>query len=87
MALVNLFFRETETMCKRAITVGPAALFLMMLGSTLVAADEDALLFDFSKPDAAEAWVKQILAAEPQQPTARQMQRIIMQNQGENIDQ
>jgi NADH dehydrogenase [ubiquinone] 1 alpha subcomplex assembly factor 1 len=44
-------------MCKRAITVGPVTLLLMMLGSTLVAADEDALLFDFSKPDAAEAWV------------------------------
>ena len=44
-------------MCKRAITVGPAALFLMMLGSTLVAADKDPLLFDFSKLDAAEAWV------------------------------
>jgi monofunctional biosynthetic peptidoglycan transglycosylase len=44
-------------MCKRAITAGPAALFLMMLGSTLVAADKDQVLFDFSGPDAAEAWV------------------------------
>jgi monofunctional biosynthetic peptidoglycan transglycosylase len=29
----------------------------MMLGSTLVAADKDQLLFDFSGPDAAKAWV------------------------------
>ena len=44
-------------MCKRAISVGPVTLFLTMLSSTLVAADKDQVLFDFTKPDAAEAWV------------------------------
>ncbi len=44
-------------MWKRAISGGPVTLFLVMLSSTLVAADKDQVLFDFTGPDAAEAWV------------------------------
>ena len=41
----------------QSICSGSVILFLAMLGSTLMAADEDALSFDFSKHDAAKAWV------------------------------
>ena len=44
-------------MCRQAISSGPVTLILVMLGSTLMAADEDRVLFDFSEPDAAKAWV------------------------------
>ena len=44
-------------MSRQAVTTGPVTLILVMLGSTLMAADEDRVLFDFSKPDAAKAWV------------------------------
>jgi monofunctional biosynthetic peptidoglycan transglycosylase len=40
----------------KIVTTGPV-LLLAMLGSTLMAADEDRVLFDFSEPDAAKAWV------------------------------
>ena len=43
-------------MFKRAMPLGPVMLFLGMLGSTLMAADEDRMLFDFSKPDSAKQW-------------------------------
>ena len=44
-------------MCRQIITTGPVTLFLVMLSSTLTAADEGRLLFDFTGPDAAKAWV------------------------------
>ena len=44
-------------MYKQVIVLGSVMLFLVMLGSTLMAADEDRVLFDFGKPDAAKAWV------------------------------
>ena len=44
-------------MYKQVIVSGSVTLILVMLGSTLMAADEDRVLFDFSKPDAAKAWV------------------------------
>jgi monofunctional biosynthetic peptidoglycan transglycosylase len=43
-------------MCKQAISAGPVTLFLMMLSSTLVAAGEEQVLFDFGNPDAAKQW-------------------------------
>ena len=43
-------------MCRQAITTGPVTLFLVMLASTLMAADEDRVLFDFSKAEAAKQW-------------------------------
>jgi monofunctional biosynthetic peptidoglycan transglycosylase len=49
--------QEIEAMCKQAISLGPVTLILVMLGSTLMAADEDRTLFNFSGPDAAKAWV------------------------------
>ena len=44
-------------MCKRAILSGSVMLFLAMLASTLMAADEGRVLFDFTGQDAAKAWV------------------------------
>jgi monofunctional biosynthetic peptidoglycan transglycosylase len=44
-------------MYKQAICSGSVILFLATLGSTSMAADEGRVLFDFTKPDAAEAWV------------------------------
>ncbi len=44
-------------MCKQAISSGPLTVFLMILGSTLMAADEGRVLFDFTGPEATKAWV------------------------------
>jgi monofunctional biosynthetic peptidoglycan transglycosylase len=44
-------------MYKQAIVSSSVMLFLVLLGSTLMAADEGRVLFDFSEPDAAKAWV------------------------------
>jgi monofunctional biosynthetic peptidoglycan transglycosylase len=44
-------------MFKQVIFAGSVMLFLVMLASTLMAADEGRVLFDFSGPDAAKAWV------------------------------
>ena len=43
-------------MCSQVILVGPVTLFLLMVGSTMMAADEDRMLFDFGQPDAAKEW-------------------------------
>mgnify|MGYP001822771647 CR=1 FL=1 len=44
-------------MYKQAIRSGSVILFLAMLAATSRAADDGRVLFDFSKPDAAKAWV------------------------------
>ena len=44
-------------MNKQAMLSGSVMLFLVMLASTTVAADDGRVVFDFSKPDAAKAWV------------------------------
>jgi monofunctional biosynthetic peptidoglycan transglycosylase len=43
-------------MYKQVIVSGSVMLFLVMLGSTLMAADEGRVLFEFSKPEAAKQW-------------------------------
>ena len=43
-------------MCRHIIFAVPVAIFLLILSSTLIAADENRVLFEFSKPDAAEQW-------------------------------
>ena len=43
-------------MYKQAMFSGSVTLFLVMLASTSMAADDGRVLFDFSKPDAAKAW-------------------------------
>jgi len=44
-------------MYKKTIFSSSVMLFLVTLVSTLMAADQGRLLFDFTKPDAAKAWV------------------------------
>ena len=44
-------------MYKKVVVSVSVMLFLVMLASTLMAAEEGRVLFDFSKPDAAKAWV------------------------------
>jgi monofunctional biosynthetic peptidoglycan transglycosylase len=43
-------------MYKQVIVSSSVMLFLVMLGSTLMAADEGRVLFEFSKPEAAKQW-------------------------------
>ena len=43
-------------MYKQVMVSGSVMLFLVMLGSTLMAADEGRVLFEFSKPEAAKQW-------------------------------
>ena len=43
-------------MYKQAMFSGSVMLFLVVLSSTSVAADDGRVLYDFSKPDAAKAW-------------------------------
>ena len=43
-------------MYKQVIVSGPVTFFLVMLGSTLMAADKGRVLFEFSKPEAAKQW-------------------------------
>jgi monofunctional biosynthetic peptidoglycan transglycosylase len=40
----------------KAVSAVSVALLLLTMGSTLVAADKDRVLFDFGKPDAAKQW-------------------------------
>ncbi|MHC4398316.1 MAG: CIA30 family protein [Planctomycetota bacterium] len=43
-------------MCRQAVSTGPVTLFLLMVGSTLMAADEARVLFEFSTPGVAKDW-------------------------------
>jgi monofunctional biosynthetic peptidoglycan transglycosylase len=43
-------------MCRHTIIAVPMAKFLLMLSSTLMAADENRVLFEFGKPEAAKQW-------------------------------
>ncbi len=43
-------------MCRHTFFTVPMAIFLLMLGSTLMAADENRVLFEFAKPEAAKQW-------------------------------
>jgi monofunctional biosynthetic peptidoglycan transglycosylase len=43
-------------MRSQVILLSSVTLFVLMLGSTLMAADEDRVLFEFGKPDAAKQW-------------------------------
>ena len=43
-------------MCRQIGTTSSVTVFLMMLTTTLMAADEERVLFNFVKPDAAKAW-------------------------------
>jgi monofunctional biosynthetic peptidoglycan transglycosylase len=45
-----------KTMLEKIALAGPVMTFLLVLGSTSTAADEDRLLFDFAKSDAAGNW-------------------------------
>ena len=44
-------------MYRQVVVSGPGTLFLVMLTSTLMAADEGRVLFDFTSQDAAKTWV------------------------------
>ena len=43
-------------MSSKTISLGPLALVWLMGGSTLMAANQDRILFDFEKPDAVRQW-------------------------------
>jgi NADH dehydrogenase [ubiquinone] 1 alpha subcomplex assembly factor 1 len=43
-------------MCRQIVATSPVTVFLVMLTTTLMAADEGRVLFNFDKPDAAKAW-------------------------------
>ena len=43
-------------MCRQIGTTSPVTIFLMMLTTTLMAADEGRVLFKFDNPEAAKPW-------------------------------
>jgi monofunctional biosynthetic peptidoglycan transglycosylase len=53
---IENIFQEIEPMRRQAISSGLAMLLVAMLSSTLMAADEDRVLFEFSNPEVAKQW-------------------------------
>ena len=43
-------------MFRQVFSLGPVTFLLLLVSSTLMAADEDRVLFDFEKPDAGKRW-------------------------------